>query len=279
MGFRSSNRVQFWTRMLFLVLLSLAVYSAVSAYLGWKDVFAFWQPERMRWFLAMGVVWCVAAHEMRVTGRTAHKQTPPDEGLAPQQPEEKAEGNPDEEAKTSPGGKADEPREFPAKDVAASKPHHADDLWRQARGMMHGFVPDPVEDFHYLALVHAAATAGHVKAQVKLAEYASRRNALVEAYYWMAKARRNGQEGADEFLCQCRKHWKAKGCRPEYENEYEFFTERQGVLARAALRRTCGVDVERATRRLDEMIADGDAEAGEFKEESENAFRERAKTV
>ena len=270
MTLRSSSRVEYWARILFLVLFSLAVYAAVAAYLGWQDVFAFWKPERMRWFLVMGIVWAAAAHEMRIGKDAAQKrarQTSSAEGVTAQAPAST------EETVVQDAPDAETSRENEPDSAASTADEHVrepspDELWHMAREMKHNFVPHPVVDRRYLALVHAAAMAGHAEAQSKLAEYASRRNALVEAYYWMSKAKRNGLEGADDFLLQCREQWQRNGCFPEYENHYEFFTERQGVLARAALRRTCGIQVVRATQRLEEMIADGDAEAKEFLEES-----------
>lgn len=270
MTLRSSSRVEYWARILFLVLFSLAVYTAVAAYCGWQDVFAFWKPERMRWFLVMGIVWAAAAHEMRpekVTAQKRTRQTSSTESVAAPASASAGESA-EQDAPDAEMPRAEEPDSVTSTEDASAQEPSPDELWYMAREMPHNFVPNPMVDHDYLALVHAAAMAGHAEAQSKLAEYASRRNALVEAYYWMSKAKRNELEGADDFLTQCREQWMENGCLPEYENNYEFFTERQGVLARAALRLTCGVDVEHATQRLEEMIADGDAEAKEFLEES-----------
>ena len=272
--------------MLFLVLFSLAVYSAVAAYLGWKGPFAFWRPERMRWFLAMGVVWAVAAFELRISkgisAQRAEKKLEPQTAAVAEPVAQTDETTGESSAEESPTLEPPSTVEASTKAQAetdASPELSADELWRQAREMQHNFVPHPIMDHDYLALVHAAAIKGHAEAQAKLAEYASRRNALVEACYWMTKARRKGLEGAEDFLRQCRKQWQENGCLPEYENEYDFFDVRQGVLGRAILRLTCGVEVERATQRLSEMIAAGDVEAGEFLEESKNDFGEGVKTA
>ena len=269
MTLRSPSRATFWTRMLFLVLLSLAVYSVVAAVLGWREAFSFGRPDRLRWLLVMGLVWTAAAHEMRPKRHrhVARSQKEKAKSVATgasvsteRTQKDAAYANP---VPTTDAAVA----AAPVDDVGARQPENAveglsgEELWRRAREIPHDFVPDPEIDHDYLALVHAAATAGLAEAQAKLAEYASRRNAIVEAFYWMTRARRSGISGADVFLRQCCREWKANGCPPEYENEYEFFTERQGVLGRAALRLACGVEVERAQQRLVEMIADGDAEA------------------
>ena len=127
--------------------------------------------------------------------------------------------------------------------------------------MPHNFVPDPDADYEYLRLMHDAARAGSRRAMVKLADYARRRCADVESYYWLTLAKIHGAEGLDEAIEYCRKQWKVNGFNPEYENEYVFFTERQGVLGRAALRLDSGVDVTMARTRLKAMIAEGDQEA------------------
>ena len=96
---------------------------------------------------------------------------------------------------------------------------------------------------------------------VKLADYARRRRADVESYYWLTMAKIHGAEGLDKAITYCRNQWKVNGFNPEYGNEYVFFTERQGVLGRAALRLDSGVDATMARARLKAMIAKGDREA------------------
>ena len=284
MTLRSPSRAKFWARMLFLVLLSLAVYSVVAAALGWRETFSFGRPDRMRWLLVMGLVWAVAAYEMRPKrhrhGARRRKAKPVStEASVP------SEGTQDGAAHESPapttvaagvatsvdGGPVRQPEN-------ADEGLSGDELWRRAREIPHDFVPDPVKDHDYLTLAHAAAAAGVAEAMAKLAEYASRRDAVVEAFYWMTRAKRRGLVGADDFLLQCRDQWLANGCPPEYENEYAFFDVRRGVLARAALRLACGVEVERAQQRLAGMITSGDAEAKELLEEFQKAFGEGAKT-
>ena len=64
----------------------------------------------------------------------------------------------------------------------------ANRLWEEARGMAHRFRSDWKRNQEYLAKVYGAARLGHLEAMTKLGDYAYRRGALVEAYYWTALA-------------------------------------------------------------------------------------------
>lgn len=164
-----------------------------------------------------------------------------------------------------------EPAEVPVRahmDARLSEPVQTDpltpeEMWQKARTMKHGYVPDSRKDYGYLSLLSRAALAGHLEAQLKLGEYASRRGAQVETYYWLKRAKLCGAQvrNLDWKLRDCCNQWVWRGCQPEYENVYPFFSERQGVLGRAALRIDSGTDVFQALMRLRGLAAKGDSDA------------------
>lgn len=134
-------------------------------------------------------------------------------------------------------------------------------MWRSARKIRHNYIPDRAHDGEYLNLLHGAAMSGHSKAQAKLSDYAFRRGALVEAYYWMKLAQMNGYADAESNLKIYRDQWRRSAYPLEYENVYEHFTERQGSLGRALLRLDSGVQADQAKKRLTSMAAEGEAVA------------------
>ena len=99
---------------------------------------------------------------------------------------------------------------------------------------------------------------------VKLGDYAYRRKAFVEAFYWTFLAELNGATGLEDALCEMRTQWLSEGCPEEYENAYTDFTEEQGVFARAVLRLQCEVDPQYACARLRELADRGVEEARLF---------------
>lgn len=137
-------------------------------------------------------------------------------------------------------------------------------LWEEARGMAHRFLPDWEKDQDYLAKIYAAARLGHLEAMAKLGEYAGRRGAVVEAYYWTLLADLKGVAGLKVQLRELRSRWQALGCPEQYRNTYGDFTEEQGVFARAVLRLQCGVDPQYARARLRELAERGLEEARLF---------------
>ena len=138
---------------------------------------------------------------------------------------------------------------------------YAEKLWNEAREMSHNFIPDFMADRDYLSLLYRAAELGHAMASVKLGDYAYRRGAIVEAYYWTLMAHLRGATEVKAALEEMRKKWVQEGCPPEYENVREGFAEQQGVFARAVLRLRCGIDAAIARKRLAELEAAGCKEA------------------
>ena len=140
-------------------------------------------------------------------------------------------------------------------------PAQAEELWNRAREITHGFLPDEVEDHEYLELIRKAAALGHRLAMVKLGDYAFRRGWIVEAYYWTLLAQLNGAKGLDAAWSEIRKTWAMENSPPEYENVSPYFTETQGVFARAILRLKSGLDSAWARKRLEELSNAGCPEA------------------
>ena len=149
----------------------------------------------------------------------------------------------------------------------------ADRLWAEARDMPHNFIPDPETDGDYLAKIYTAARLGHLEAMVKLGDYAYRRGAVVEAFYWTILAELKGATGLDEALCEMRTRWLSEGCPEEYENAYTDFTEEQGDFARAVLRLQCEVDPQYAYACLKELADRGVPEAQLFLTDADAAPR------
>ena len=140
----------------------------------------------------------------------------------------------------------------------------AEELWNTVRKMSHNFVPMPSSDHDYLKLMARAARKGHVEAMKKLSEYAARRGALVEAYYWLTVASLHGVNNLSKQIGEVRGMWLARGCMPEYENVRSDFSETQGSFARAVLRLQCAMNTPVARKRIQELAGMGCEEAKLF---------------
>lgn len=140
----------------------------------------------------------------------------------------------------------------------------AERLWSEARAMSHNFIPTFAEDGVYLGKVLDAAKRGHREAMAKLGEYAYRRGALVEAYYWTALSDLKGAEGLVNVLRQIESEWVMSGCPMEYDNVYDGYSEQQGSFARALLRIRCVVDLSLGRVRMRELAKQNCEEARLF---------------
>lgn len=270
MTLRSENKRQFWSRMTIVILFCLFVHATIVAETGGGGTFKFWRYDRMRIFLIEAIVIGVAAYELRVKGGKAEEhpaaavEEPP---VEPQSVEPPAV----EQQPVEPPPVAPPPVEPPP--VASSIPvppppvfsGRAEEAWQEARQIKHSFIPNTDTDYAYLRLLNESARLGHAEARFKLGEYALRRAAFVEAYYWLKMAKASGQgKGVDEALGCCLREWRLAGFDPQYENVTESFSERQGSLGRAALRLDSGVEATRARERLRQMVLSGDHEAEEI---------------
>jgi len=110
-----------------------------------------------------------------------------------------------------------------------------EELFGQARAMAHRMVPDFQSDGQYLDLLGRSAQKGYAPAMAKLGEYAMRRAAWVEAYYWMKQAQRNGMHGISPTLREIRKNWSQDGFPDQSSNINQLFTSEAGSLGRALL--------------------------------------------
>lgn len=198
MTLRSDGWKTYVGRMAYVVLLCLAVHALiVSDFCGGGATLCFWKPERMRLaffsFLAIGI----AAYEFRPVKRDDAL-----EGVLPC-PEEKTASVPEtapvaSAAPVVPVVPAKKPfRLLDVPEVSSVDKNRGTTAWDMAMNMPHNFVPDPDEDYNYLRLVHDAARAGNEKAMIKLGEYARRRCADVEEYYWLTMAKLHGAKGLE----------------------------------------------------------------------------------
>lgn len=84
-------------------------------------------------------------------------------------------------------------------------------LYKKARAMTHRMIPDFDTDGTYLELLGMSAAAGHAPAMAKLGDYAMRRAAWVESYYWMSLAKRSGMQGLESVMSKIRREWALAG--------------------------------------------------------------------
>lgn len=163
-------------------------------------------------------------------------------------------------------------------DVDAEPSPTAEQLWFEARLLPHGFIPDLEHDAAYLEKLCAAAKLGHVLSMMKLSDYAVRRGAIVEAYYWMSLADLRGATGLEMTLRNMRFDWRARGYPEQRGNVYAGFSEQQGDFARALLRIRDAVNPDESRARMRELSESGCVEAQLFLEK-ENAVVGRRSTV
>lgn len=136
--------------------------------------------------------------------------------------------------------------------------------WIAARGMAHQFIPSWKMDGKYLGLLHQAAVAGDAAAMNKLSEYAFRRCAFVEAYYWKVKLQMQGGQISDPTPQMILNFWKTSGCPAQYNCMNPGFTEEQGMFARSVMRLSAGVDVAKANERLTMLSKEGNPDAQQY---------------
>jgi len=110
-----------------------------------------------------------------------------------------------------------------------------EELFAQARALPHQEIPDFDFDGPYLDILGKSAAKGYASALAKLGEYAMRRAAWVEAYYWMKQAQRNGMHGLSPTLREIRKNWSLDGFPDQTSNVNRLFTVEAGSIGRALL--------------------------------------------
>jgi len=121
-----------------------------------------------------------------------------------------------------------------------------EELFDQARALPHQQIPDFGVDGEYLGLLGRSAAKGYAPALAKLGEYAMRRAAWVEAYYWMKLAQRSGMHGLSPTLREIRKCWSLDGFPIQSSNVNKLFTREAGSIGRALLHVDSGQDAAKA---------------------------------
>jgi len=107
--------------------------------------------------------------------------------------------------------------------------------YARARMLPHQPIPDYETDEEYLDLLGDSAALGYHRALAKLGEYAMRRSAWVEAYFWMWQARRAGAAYVGKTLCNLRRYWTDEGYPSQSSNVHDLFSLDQGSIARALI--------------------------------------------
>jgi len=258
---RTKSRAGQWLAWLIAVVACGVAYALAVGAWGSGEAAAWYAPDQMRFLLPCLIVFGLLAYELRWDGTV---QVPPDDFGAASAPEP-AEAPAAEKTVASETAKASEPMQEPAPTLGEKAPPPVGletcEAWERARAIDHAFIPDPELDAEYLKLVHEAAEAGCLPALAKLGEYAWRRGALVEAYFWMALAEKRGLASVWSVLRDIREEWMDQGCPPQYENVYEGFPEERGSIGRALLRIACCIDVSIARTRLRDLAAAGQPDA------------------
>jgi len=257
---RTRGRGWQWLAWLGAACVCVAAYVLAVRLFGSGHAAAWYAPEQMRFFLPFAVVFGFVAYETRWDGirresrRKKEEVSRTDEGV-----KVKIGGEGSCSASTDVKAEQDENNHCPSPPILSTSANLA---WERAKEMPHQFIPDPKKDADYLKLVHQAADEGCVPALEKLGEYAHRRGAIVETYFWLSLAEKRGLRTARQKLLDLRKEWMLQECPSEYENVYEQFPEARGSVARALLRMACGFDVPLARQRLRDLAASGQSDAG-----------------
>lgn len=277
---RAKSRTSQWLRWLVLVALGAAVYVAAVYRFRLGPVLEFYGRDQLSIFVPVVLVVGILAYELRWDGVTRRRRKhgereedehaqdasgevapvrPPRRVVAPQaaRPAPAPVAAPQQQDATKPATPLSEA-------LAAVADLSPEAAWEQARNKPHNFVPDPMADSMYLALVFHAAEGGHAEALAKLSDYAFRRGANVEAYFWASVAQKRGYAAAAKLLVKIRQAWMMAGSPGEYENAYDFFPETSGTVGRSLLRCACGIDVPYARQRLRALAERGNAYAKLF---------------
>ena len=143
-------------------------------------------------------------------------------------------------------------------------PSEADRLWEEARGMVHSRVPDFTSDWRYMSLLHKAAKLGHAAALSKIGDYAYRRGAFVEAFYWKWKAETNGWKCGNPSLDEIRMMCVAKKALSMPGGLSAGYGPEEDGFARAVLAILSGQDKENARAHLMALAERGVEEARLF---------------
>ena len=153
--------------------------------------------------------------------------------------------------------------------IADGHPSSADSdeaqrLWEEARAMPHQEVSDFSTDWQYMTLLHKAAKLGHAEACSKIGDYAYRRGALIEAFFWKWKAEADGGRCAEPSLEEVRVQCLASGALAEPGEMDGSYGIEEDDFARAVIAVQSGMSVATAMQRLKELAECGVEEAQLF---------------
>ena len=137
-------------------------------------------------------------------------------------------------------------------------------LWEEARAMPHQEVSDFSTDWQYMTLLHKAAKLGHAEACSKIGDYAYRRGALIEAFFWKWKAEADGGRCAEPSLEEVRVQCLASGALAEPGEPDGSYGVEEDDFARAVIAVQSGLSVATAMQRLKELAECGLEEAQLF---------------
>lgn len=274
MTLRSPDRGEYWKRMTIVFLLVLSVYAIIVSETGGGATFKIWRPERMRIALGAFIVLGIAAYELRTKAPADGDSEDAEAPLAPasEPASQKAEVETSQVAAGAgpvPARTPEKPCEPkrqgkpaivapPLKPVMEPVSGTGEAEYAQARQIPHREVPDysQTDDNRYLELLGRSAACGYAPALAKLGEYASRRGAWVEAYYWTWLARRAGKRDLDQVLRRIRLSWATEGYSSERGNVHRLFSSEDGSVGRALLDIDSGRDVSLARKYLQENRPD-----------------------
>jgi len=130
--------------------------------------------------------------------------------------------------------------------VASTTGVPGEELFARACALPQQEIPDYANNGRHLRVLGQSAAAGYAPAMALLGQYAMRREAWVEAYYWTWRARSRGLKNTYGALREIRMNWSLAGFPDEAENVHLLFSEEQGSVGRALLAMDTGRDMAAA---------------------------------
>ena len=235
-----------WLCWLFLFVLGLAVYIFTVRAFDLGSAWAIFGAQQMGVLALVGLLFGWLAYECRWDGIVRVK----DSGAVEEASEPVRTANDTHSPPPSDPALPSSPSHLAASAPSSATSLSPEEAWREARNMPHGIIPDPVSDGEYLKLIYFAAEEGHLEALAKLSDYARRRGAFVESFFWMKVAVQKGYAQGGMWLKDVVNEWAMSGAPCEYENEYEHFSSLRGAYARAHMCLIAGIDMPNACQCL-----------------------------
>jgi len=241
MRLRTKSKASQWVLWLCAALAAMVLYVVLSDVLFESVSWNVLDPERYRLAFPLVAAFAFFAWEtrwdriVRTANRSDGSERPSRKDVASRPAKVEAEVAPQPKepcvamAVAPPGPSPSEaawPAVAGAAEAVRAERHSHDDtdvtgeaLYAKARSLPHRRIPDFKTDAYYLELLVGAARKGFSPAMAKLGDYAMRRMAWAEAYYWMTQARRNGMHNLSTVMREIRKRWALCGCPNELMSE------------------------------------------------------------